>query len=50
MLLQSVGVESFQERLVVKIFWKVAVEFSREVEIIGGEGQIVSGGGGGGGS
>ena len=31
----------------VKIFQKVAVEFSREVEIIGGGGQIVSGGGGG---
>ena len=30
----------------VKIFRKVAVEFSREVEIIGGGGQIVSGGGG----
>ena len=31
----------------VKIFRKVAVEFSREVEIIGEGGQIVSGGGGG---
>ena len=30
----------------VKIFRKVAVEFSREVEIIGGGGKIVSGGGG----
>ena len=30
-----------------RIFRKVAVEFSREVEIIGGGGQIVSGGGGG---
>ena len=30
----------------VKIIRKVAVEFSREVEIIGGGGQIVSGGGG----
>ena len=30
----------------VKIIRKVAVEFSWEVEIIGGGGQIVSGGGG----
>ena len=42
----AAGQSQINGRTRVKILRKVAVEFSWEVEIIGGGGQIVSGGGG----